>query len=148
MPTSTPTPTPTPIPMQQPVQQPPYRTHQYGKPWVTATRVIAILLMVGGVQAGVSIYDGLEPGWGTMFAGPVSWAVGLLIVIMGVFLLVLAQILANVTIIAENSDLLVNQGMYQSMPHAATPVAAPYTPVPPAANTAPQSYGPLTVTHW
>ena len=130
-------PTPTPTPMQQPVQQPPYRTHQYGKPWVTATRVIAILLMVGGVEAGVSIYDGLEPGWGTMFAGPVSWAVGLLIVIMGVFLLVLAQILANVTIIAENSDLLVNQGMYQSMPHAATPVAAPYTPVPPAANTAP-----------
>lgn len=132
-----PTPTPTPTPMQQPVQQPPYRTHQYGKPWVTATRVVAILLMVGGVQAGVSIYDGLEPGWGTMFAGPVSWAVGLLIVIMGVFLLVLAQILANVTIIAENSDLLVNQGMYQSMPHAATPVAAPYTPVPPAANTMP-----------
>lgn len=35
--------------MQQPVQQPPYRTHQYGKPWVTATRVVAILLMVGGV---------------------------------------------------------------------------------------------------
>lgn len=48
--------------MQQPVQQPPYRTHQYGKPWVTATRVVAILLMVGGVEAGVSIYDGLEPG--------------------------------------------------------------------------------------